>query len=173
MKDVFMEHVQVPPLRLTLLWAGSLLERVFLQWHDAPAALDGPLRPRQTCESEQNPILLSRLRDYVAGTPVVWPDLPLGCAHLPSFTRCVLETLRREVNWGETVSYGQLAALCGNPRAARAVGRAMACNPWPLLVPCHRVIGANGDLTGFTGGGLPMKKYLLRTEGVLPASDDA
>ncbi len=66
---------------------------------------------------------------------------------------------------GETRSYGQIAEAIGSPGAARAVGRANATNPIPVIVPCHRVIGSNGKLTGF-GGGLPMKKQLLRLEGV-------
>lgn len=66
---------------------------------------------------------------------------------------------------GETRSYGQIAKKLGRPGAARAVGRANATNPIPVIVPCHRVIGSDGSLTGF-GGGLPMKKELLRREGV-------
>ena len=65
---------------------------------------------------------------------------------------------------GKTVSYGALAAAIGRPRAARAVGAAVGANPVPLLVPCHRVIGENGSLTGF-GLGLPMKRSLLAHEG--------
>lgn len=66
---------------------------------------------------------------------------------------------------GETRSYGEIAKKLGRPGAARAVGRANATNPIPVIVPCHRVIGSDGKLTGF-GGGLPMKKQLLRLEGV-------
>lgn len=83
------------------------------------------------------------------------------------FRRAVLETLRREVPWGETVTYGELAAMSGRPRAARAVGTAMASNPVPLLVPCHRVLAANG-LGGYGGAdGRPdLKRALLALEGV-------
>jgi len=83
------------------------------------------------------------------------------------FLRFVLETLRREVPWGETVTYGELAAMAGRPRAARAVGTAMASNPVPLLVPCHRVLAANG-LGGYGGAdGRPdLKRALLALEGV-------
>lgn len=69
----------------------------------------------------------------------------------------------REIPYGETRSYGELAAELGKPNASRAVGRANATNPIPILVPCHRVIGANGSLTGF-GGGLPAKTALLELE---------
>jgi methylated-DNA-[protein]-cysteine S-methyltransferase len=69
----------------------------------------------------------------------------------------------REIPYGETVSYGQLAKRIGSPDAARAVGLANGSNPIPIIIPCHRVIGSNGDLTGF-GGGLPLKKKLLALE---------
>jgi methylated-DNA-[protein]-cysteine S-methyltransferase len=69
------------------------------------------------------------------------------------------------VPFGETRSYGQIANQLGNPKAMRAVGAANGRNPVPIIVPCHRVIGANGDLTGF-GGGLEVKTYLLGLEGV-------
>jgi methylated-DNA-[protein]-cysteine S-methyltransferase len=83
------------------------------------------------------------------------------------FQRTVLETLRREVPWGETVTYAELAALSGRPRAARAVGTAMASNPVPLIIPCHRVLASNG-LGGYGGApGRPdLKRALLALEGV-------
>jgi len=69
----------------------------------------------------------------------------------------------RKIPYGETVSYGQLARRIGSPEAARAVGLANGSNPIPIIIPCHRVIGSNGDLTGF-GGGLPVKRKLLALE---------
>jgi methylated-DNA-[protein]-cysteine S-methyltransferase len=69
----------------------------------------------------------------------------------------------QKIPYGETVSYGQLAKRIGSPDAARAVGLANGSNPIPIIIPCHRVIGTNGDLTGF-GGGLPIKKKLLALE---------
>jgi methylated-DNA-[protein]-cysteine S-methyltransferase len=69
----------------------------------------------------------------------------------------------RKIPYGETISYGQLAKRIGNPDAARAVGLANGSNPIPIIIPCHRVIGSNGSLTGF-GGGLPVKKKLLALE---------
>lgn len=70
------------------------------------------------------------------------------------------------VPFGQTRSYAQVAIEIGQPSATRAVGAANGANPLPLVVPCHRIIGANGSLTGF-GGGLPMKEWLLRHEGAL------
>jgi len=73
------------------------------------------------------------------------------------------------IPFGETRTYGQLAAELGNPNASRAVGRANATNPISIIVPCHRVIGASGDLTGYAGG-LDMKQRLLTLEGILKPS---
>jgi methylated-DNA-[protein]-cysteine S-methyltransferase len=93
-------------------------------------------------------------------------DLPLELAGNP-FERRVWAALRK-IPYGETVSYGQIAAQIGQPSAARAVGLANGRNPVALVVPCHRVIGANGSLTGY-GGGLERKQFLLDLEaGVLP-----
>ncbi len=72
--------------------------------------------------------------------------------------------LLRAIPYGATVSYGELARRVGNPRASRAVGLANGSNPLPIVVPCHRVIGSNGSLTGF-GGGLDAKRHLLALEG--------
>jgi methylated-DNA-[protein]-cysteine S-methyltransferase len=69
----------------------------------------------------------------------------------------------RAIPYGETISYAQLAGRIGNPKAVRAVGLANGSNPIPIIVPCHRVIGSDGSLTGF-GGGLPTKKMLLELE---------
>ena len=90
-----------------------------------------------------------------------------------SFARDALVTLHREVGWGETVSYGELAGMAGRPKAARAVGSAMAHNPVPFIVPCHRVIAAKGQLGGYGGtndgqaANLAIKRWLLTHEGVL------
>jgi O-6-methylguanine DNA methyltransferase len=75
----------------------------------------------------------------------------------------------QEIPYGETRSYGQLAAALGDPNLSRAVGRANGANPVSILVPCHRVIGADGTLTGYAGG-LAMKERLLRLEGALQAA---
>ena len=75
-----------------------------------------------------------------------------------------------EIPAGETVSYAALARRIGRPAAVRAVGLANGANPVGIVVPCHRVIGSNGALTGY-GGGLPRKAWLLRHEGVLPGQD--
>ena len=88
-------------------------------------------------------------------------DLPLAPAGTP-FQLSVWNLLR-ESPYGETISYGELAKRVGNPKASRAVGMANGRNPLPIVVPCHRVIGSSGKLTGF-GGGLPTKELLLALE---------
>ena len=88
-------------------------------------------------------------------------DLPLAPAGT-AFQRKVLEALQA-IPYGETRSYKEVAAAIGKPRAMRAVGAANARNPIPIIIPCHRVIGSDGSLTGF-GGGLPTKRALLALE---------
>jgi methylated-DNA-[protein]-cysteine S-methyltransferase len=88
-------------------------------------------------------------------------DLDLGLATTP-FSRRVLDELAR-VPYGEVTTYGTLAALAGKPRAARAVGTVMNRNPIPIVLPCHRVVGASGSLVGY-GGGLERKQTLLQLE---------
>ena len=92
-------------------------------------------------------------------------DLPVDVAMLADFNRRVLRELAR-VPYGHVVTYGELAARAARPRAARAVGTIMNRNPLPIVLPCHRVIGANGKLVGY-GGGLERKEALLRLEGAL------
>ncbi|MEX6507251.1 methylated-DNA--[protein]-cysteine S-methyltransferase [Jiella sp. M17.18] len=77
-----------------------------------------------------------------------------------------------EIPFGETRSYGAIAAMVGAPGAAQAVGRASGDNPLPIILPCHRVIGSDGSLTGF-GGGLPVKRFLLRLEGNAAGAEPA
>jgi methylated-DNA-[protein]-cysteine S-methyltransferase len=80
--------------------------------------------------------------------------------------------LIRSIGWGEVRSYGEVALLAGAPGAARAVGGAMAANPVPVVIPCHRVVSCNGRLTGFSApGGIALKKYLLQLEGVQVAGE--
>jgi methylated-DNA-[protein]-cysteine S-methyltransferase len=108
-----------------------------------------------------------QLEEYFAGSRQEF-DLPLSPRGTP-FERSVWEELRR-IPFGETRSYADVARALGKPAATRAVGRANGANPIPIVVPCHRVIGSNGSLTGF-GGGLDAKARLLEIEGLsLPFS---
>ena len=101
-----------------------------------------------------------QLTEYFAGERKDF-DLPLAL-HGTEFQVSVLEALQ-EIPYGETTSYGVIAKRIGRPKAVRAVGAANGRNPIPIIVPCHRVIGSSGDLTGF-GGGLDTKEALLRLE---------
>jgi methylated-DNA-[protein]-cysteine S-methyltransferase len=104
-----------------------------------------------------------QLNEYFAGQRTTF-DLPLE-AMGSVFEHRVWKALR-SIPYGTTTSYGDLAKRLGDPSATRAVGSANGKNPIPIIIPCHRVVGANGDLTGF-GGGLDRKRWLLEHEGVL------
>lgn len=113
-------------------------------------------------ESARGPVgaAVRQLREYFSGVRTHF-DLPLA-PEGTSFQRNVWRQLQ-EIPYGETISYGELAKRVGNPKASRAVGAANGSNPLPIVIPCHRVIGSNGKLTGF-GGGLPTKEALLKIE---------
>lgn len=113
-------------------------------------------------ESARGPVgqAMKQLREYFAGKRADF-DLPLA-PEGTEFQRTVWRNLQ-DIPYGETISYGELAKRVGNPKASRAVGAANGQNPIPIVIPCHRVIGANGKLTGF-GGGLPTKEVLLGLE---------
>ncbi len=102
----------------------------------------------------------TQLNEYFAGKRTAF-DLPLHPSGTEFQLRCWLAL--REIAYGETASYGQQATRIGNPKASRAVGLANGQNPISIIVPCHRVIGANGALTGY-GGGIEAKQWLLHHE---------
>jgi methylated-DNA-[protein]-cysteine S-methyltransferase len=104
------------------------------------------------------------LDEYFAGRREAF-ELPVDLGPVGEFPRRVLVELSR-VPFGSIVTYGELAARVGRPRAARAVGMVMNRNPVPIVLPCHRVVGAGGRLVGY-GGGLDRKERLLRLEGAL------
>lgn len=119
----------------------------------------------EAVEKREGPVdaALKQLAAYFAGERKQF-DLPLDFQGLPPFTAEVLQSLAL-MPFGERITYGRMAARVGRPRAARAVGRAMAGNPFPIVVPCHRVVGADGALTGYSGGeGIATKEWLLRFE---------
>jgi methylated-DNA-[protein]-cysteine S-methyltransferase len=103
---------------------------------------------------------IAQLGEYFAGRRRAF-DLPLA-PRGTEFQRRVWRELTA-IPYGKTISYGELARRIGKPSASRAVGLANGANPLPVIVPCHRVIGADGSLTGF-GGGLPIKRKLLALE---------
>jgi len=102
----------------------------------------------------------AQLAEYFAGTRTAFA-LPLAPVGTP-FQRAVWTAIRA-VGYGETITYGELAARTGSPRAIRAAGAATGRNPWGIVVPCHRIVGADGALTGYAGG-LERKRALLALE---------
>lgn len=106
--------------------------------------------------------LLARLRTYLSGHQVTFPD-ELDLSGATPFQRQVWEKTRL-IPYGETRSYTWVAEQCAQPGAVRAVGQALGRNPLPIITPCHRVVTAAGKLGGYSGG-LEMKKYLLGLEG--------
>lgn len=136
---------------MTLVQEGEVLARL---------DFDVPSQPE-----EATPLLLEacrQLREYFAGERKAFA-LPLAPAGT-EFQKKVWAALR-DIPWGETRSYGDIARAIGKPTACRAVGMANGRNPLPIFIPCHRVIGTNGSITGYSGG-LEKKRFLLRLEGI-------
>lgn len=140
---------------------------VAVHWQASPAhpaglagEADAPLTQALRCAASQ---WLAHLREYFAGRRRAFP-LEIAWGALPPFQRKVLQATAA-IPYGETRTYGQVAAAVGKPRAARAVGRALATNPMPIVIPCHRVVSADGRLRGYSGlGGLTTKARLLALE---------
>jgi methylated-DNA-[protein]-cysteine S-methyltransferase len=144
----------IGPLLLAADEAG-LREILFVNGR-RPAKSESSWKEDRTLHSET----IRQLHAYFAGELENF-DLPLA----PEGTPFQLGVWRRlcDIPYGETISYGELAGRIGNPKASRAVGLANGSNPIPIVIPCHRVIGSNGKLTGY-GGGLPIKEKLLALE---------
>jgi methylated-DNA-[protein]-cysteine S-methyltransferase len=145
---------------VTLLWHNGRLLRVAL----------GPLRgaPPQGCALREGgppdaagEELVRAFQSYFEGVPVRFKGIP-ELSHATDFQRAVWRATEG-IPHGQTRTYGWVAGQIGRPNAARAVGAALGQNPVPIVIPCHRVVGANGALTGF-GGGLDWKRGLLALE---------
>jgi len=152
--------IESPIGRLTLTSDGTALTGLYMASPGKP--------PPRSADWVMDPTIAPlpeaarQLREYFAGERRVF-DLPLRL-HGTDFQKRVWHQLTA-IPFGETWSYGQLARSLDNPNACRAVGLANGNNPIAIIVPCHRVIGADGSLTGF-GGGLPRKQWLLAHEGI-------
>lgn len=110
-------------------------------------------------------VAIDRVAEHLGGNPQDLSSVPLDLARIPPFTEKIFRAAQA-VPAGQTATYGELAAAVGSPDAARAVGRAMATNPWPVIVPCHRVVAAGGGAGGFSAhGGLATKEKILQLEG--------
>lgn len=126
---------------------------------------------RSTGNTEADPpewirVIIERVQRHLAGELQDFADLRYDFSRVPEFVREVLRATL-SVKPGHTASYGDLAAAIGQPPgASRAIGTALGDNPWPLLIPCHRIIAATGKMTGFSGpGGVATKVKLLALEG--------
>jgi methylated-DNA-[protein]-cysteine S-methyltransferase len=157
--------IDSPVGELLLTSDDSALTRLLF----SPFTLDPTWSPERSAVLDET---VTQLAAYFAGERTDF-DLPLAPAGTP-FQLRVWEALR-EIAYATTINYGQLALRVGNVKASRAVGLANGRNPISIVVPCHRVIGANGSLTGY-GGGLDRKRTLLdlerRTAGVIDPADD-
>ncbi len=156
MSQVYYSTFESPvgPLLLAGSKAGLLL--VSFASGDRPRNVDPEWRPDATAFVE----VVQQLQSYFAGERKNF-DLAL-ILEGTDFQKRVWTALRK-IPYGETISYKELAEMIGSPKAVRAVGAANGANPIPIIIPCHRVIGNDGSLTGF-GGGLPLKKQLLELE---------
>ena len=151
----------IGPLRL--VGTDQALTNIYFQSGPHPA------RATAAYVDSQGPFarVIRQLDEYFAGRRREF-DLPLAPSGT-AFQLAVWNALRG-IAYGRTTSYGQLARDVGNSNGARAVGLANGSNPLPVVIPCHRVIGADGSLTGF-GGGLDIKRALLRIEGASCVTD--
>jgi methylated-DNA-[protein]-cysteine S-methyltransferase len=156
---------------MALCWTGRQLSR-FTFGHPsasaATAALEADMPDAEGTTSLPPWVaeLVGRLQSFAAGNAESFGDVPLDVSHLSEFQAQVVKTCRK-IGRGKVRTYGELAAAAGSPGAARAVGSVMAKNRFPIIVPCHRVVGAAGSLGGFTArDGVNMKQRMLELEGV-------
>jgi len=152
-------------------WSGAGLCRVSLPGRTADqvrAAMAG----RFGADAEQPPpaqvaLAVAEIVRLLAGEPADLSEIALDPAGVPDFNRQVY-AVTRAIPPGRTLTYGEVASQVGQPGAARAVGRALGDNPYPIVVPCHRVLAAGGALHGFSAyGGLATKRRMLQIEGAL------
>jgi O-6-methylguanine DNA methyltransferase len=151
--------------------AASDLGLVAVEWADALPGLEHRLLSRGhrlVRDPARTRPYADELREYLAGRRQAF-SFAIDWSSLRPFQRAVLQ-LVYAIPWGQTRTYQEIALQMRRPRAARAVGRANATNPMPLVVPCHRLIGSDGKLHGYGGGqGLKTKEWLLQLEGAVIA----
>jgi methylated-DNA-[protein]-cysteine S-methyltransferase len=132
--------------------------------------LEGSFKRPLIHSQESLALILSQLQEYLAGCRRSF-ELALNLDRLTEYQRQVLWATAR-IDYGQVTTYGEIARRIGKPRSARAVGQVLAHNPIPIVIPCHRVLGADGSLHGYSGGrGIETKAQLLSLEGVLSLGD--
>lgn len=166
METLYISHTGETPLG-DLWLAVSEHGLVAVAFPTTESAFADMLATRHQCRVEVNVArgaqAAAQLREYAEGQRRIF-DIPINWTVLTPFQRRALQATAN-IPYGETRTYKEIAAALGNPRAARAVGRAEATNPMPIVLPCHRVIGADHKLRGYgAGAGLPTKDWLLRME---------
>jgi methylated-DNA-[protein]-cysteine S-methyltransferase len=155
-EDCFYSYCESPIGKLLLVSSERGLAQIWFEGKVHRALLDA--RPHENSTALRETV--RQLRAYFAGELETF-ELDLAPEGTPFQQKVWSELLN--IPFGETISYGELARRIGNPNASRAVGLANGSNPIPIIIPCHRVIGSNGKLTGY-GGGLPIKEKLLALE---------
>jgi methylated-DNA-[protein]-cysteine S-methyltransferase len=153
---IFYTTLDSPVGALFLTSNGEAITELFMEKHKGGPKPIGDWRR----DDEMFIEAASQLRAYFAGELTEF-DLPIAIGGAPFQQRVWAELLK--IPYGSTISYGELARRIGNPKASRAVGAANGDNPISIIIPCHRVIGSNGKLTGY-GGGVERKKFLLEFE---------
>jgi methylated-DNA-[protein]-cysteine S-methyltransferase len=152
---------------ICLLWKNTTLARLSF-YHDTATGARAMVETEigQSVSLQTDTTVLSRsLTEYAKGEQISFSDIPT-CASRTSFQQKVLSCCQ-QIPYGCTMTYGEIAKKVGHLGAARAVGGVMRTNNCPLVVPCHRVLGSNGKLTGFSAGtGLDLKHRLLQMEGI-------
>jgi methylated-DNA-[protein]-cysteine S-methyltransferase len=144
-----------------IAWGDAGLTGFFLPGGEDRLPAEPPTEPPPWIAA-----VIARVQRHLAGEPQDFADLSYDFTRIPEFHRAVLRATL-EVKSGHTTTYGAIAATLGQPPgASRAVGTALGANPWPLLIPCHRIVAAGGKMTGFSGpGGVDTKVKLLALEG--------
>jgi methylated-DNA-[protein]-cysteine S-methyltransferase len=172
MNDTYPVYGKMPDTPLGTIWIAASARGLIAvslwpeekQFTAEVARLTGSTPRHAPGESAVIHETTSQLEQYFRGEPFEF-DLPVDWDVMPSFQQDVLK-LVNAIPYGRTTSYGNIARQFGKPGAMRAVGRANATNPIPIVIPCHRVLGADGKLHGYGApGGLETKAWLLRLEG--------
>jgi methylated-DNA-[protein]-cysteine S-methyltransferase len=156
---------------MALAWTNHKLTRLTFG-HPSAASAIASLEVDDnwtTTSTHEVPVWIAKLaallQSYAAGSSDSFDDIPLDLSHLSEFQSRVVRACRR-IARGRVRTYGELAAAAGSPAAARAVGSVMAKNRFPIIIPCHRVVGAAGSLGGFSAReGLSLKRRMLELEG--------
>lgn len=174
-RHICIDRISVFPTELGWISAAWLDDRLcaLTFGHNGPQRAVAAIGLREHAEqidhlgANARDVFARRLRAYAKGEPDDFLDVPLILDGVTRFRQRVMRECR-QIPYGDTITYGELAVRAGSPKAARAVGSAMANNPIALVVPCHRVVGASDRLGGYSApDGLRMKKRLLTLEGAI------